>query len=57
MAQSRHGFIIMYVRCPLHWASQLQTKIALSTTKSEFINLSMALTNHGDNQGIAQVRF
>jgi len=36
-------FIIMYAGCPLHWASQLQTKIALSTTESDFIGLSMAL--------------
>jgi len=42
-AWSRHGYIIMYTGCPLHWASQLQTKIALSTTKSKFIGLSMAL--------------
>jgi len=33
----------MYAGCPLHWASQLQTEIALSTTKSKFIGLSMAL--------------
>jgi len=42
-ARSRHGYIIMYASCPLHWASQLQTKIALSTTESKFIGLSMAL--------------
>jgi len=33
----------MYASYPLHWASQLQTEIALSTMESEFIGLSMAL--------------
>jgi len=32
-----------YASCPLHWASQCQTKITLSTTESKFIGLSMAL--------------
>jgi len=42
-ARSRHGYIIMYASCPITWASQLQTEIALSSTESEFIVLSMAL--------------
>jgi len=34
----------MYVGCLITWASQLQTKIALSSTEeSELIDLSMAL--------------
>ena len=41
--QSRHGYIIMYAGCPLLWKSQLQTKIALSSTKSEYTGLSYAL--------------
>lgn len=39
---SRTGFIITYCGCPIHWASKLQSEIALSTTKSEYIALSMA---------------
>ncbi len=42
-ARSRHGYIIMYAGCPITWASQLQTEIALSSTESKFISLSMAL--------------
>ena len=42
-ARSRHGYIIMYAGCPITWASQLQTEIAMSSTESEFIGLSMAL--------------
>ena len=40
---SRHGYIITYASCPILWASQLQTEIALSSTESEFIGLSTAL--------------
>ena len=40
---SRTGFIITYANCPLIWASCLQTKIALSTTKAEYIALSQAM--------------
>jgi len=42
-AGSRHGYIIMYAGYPITWVSQLQTKIVLSSTESEFIGLSMAL--------------
>jgi hypothetical protein len=41
-ALSRTGFIITYCGCPIHWASKLQNEIALSTTESESIALSMA---------------
>jgi hypothetical protein len=41
-ALSRTGYIITYCGCPIHWASKLQSKIALSTTESEYIALSMA---------------
>jgi len=41
-ALSRTGYIITYCGCPIHWASKLQSKIALSTTESEYITLSMA---------------
>ncbi len=38
-----HSYIIMYTGCPVHWASQLHTKIVLSTIESEFIGLSIAI--------------
>jgi len=41
-ALSRTGFIITYCGCPIHWVSKLQSEIALSTTESEYIALSMA---------------
>ena len=43
MARSQHGYIILYSGCPLIWKSQLQTEIALSSTKSEYTGLSYAL--------------
>jgi hypothetical protein len=39
---SRTGYIITYCGCPIHWVSKLQTEIALSTTESEYLALSMA---------------
>jgi hypothetical protein len=36
-ARSRHGFILEYCGCPMLRASQLQTEIALSSTKAEYI--------------------
>jgi Reverse transcriptase (RNA-dependent DNA polymerase) len=42
-ARSRHGFILEYCGCPVIWASQLQTEIALSSTEAEYIGLSKAL--------------
>lgn len=41
-ALSCTGYIITYCNCPIHWASNLQSEIALSTTESEYIALSMA---------------
>jgi hypothetical protein len=41
-ALSRTGYVITYCGCPIHWASKLQSEIALSTTESEYIALSMA---------------
>jgi hypothetical protein len=38
---SRTGYIITFCGCPIHWASKLQTEIALSTTEAEYIALSM----------------
>lgn len=41
-AQARTGYVISYAKCPLIWASKLQTEIALSSTEVEYIALSMA---------------
>jgi hypothetical protein len=37
------GFVITYANCPIYWASRLQTEIALSTAKAEYIAMSSAL--------------
>jgi hypothetical protein len=44
-AKSRTGFVITYGSCPIIWASQLQTEIALSTTEAEYLAMSTALRN------------
>jgi hypothetical protein len=36
---SRTGYVIISCGCPISWASKLQSKIALSTTESEYIAL------------------
>ena len=40
---SHTGYIIMYRKCLLVWASKLLTKISLTTTKAEYISLSKSL--------------
>ena len=40
---SRIGYVLMYVNCPIHWVSCLQTEIALSTAEAEYIALLQAL--------------
>ena len=42
-AKSRCAFIISFSGCPLVWKSQLQSTIALSTAKSEYYSLSIAI--------------
>ena len=42
-ARSRMGYVFTYAKCPILWASKLQTEIALSTTEAEYIALSMAV--------------
>ncbi len=37
------GFVITYANCPIYWTSCLQTDIALSTAKAEYIAMSSAL--------------
>ena len=41
--KSRTGYVILMGNCPLVWVSKLQTEIALSTLKSEYIALSLAM--------------
>jgi hypothetical protein len=41
-APSRHGYIISYAGCQAIWKSQLQTKITLSSTESEYTGISYA---------------
>ncbi len=40
---SHTGYIITYTGCPIHLVSRLQTEIALSTAKAEYIALSQSL--------------
>ncbi len=40
---TRTGFVITYTNCPIYWASWLQTEIALSTAKAEYIAMSSVL--------------
>jgi hypothetical protein len=42
-ARSRMGYLISYAGCPMHWASKMQTEIALSSTEAEYIALSQAM--------------
>jgi hypothetical protein len=39
----RTGFVTTYANCPIYWASCLQTEIALSMAKTEYIAMSSAL--------------
>ena len=43
MVRSRSGFVIMFAGCPIHWASRLQSTIALSSCEAEYVSLSTAL--------------
>jgi len=40
IAKSRMGFVITFAGSPIAWTSRLQTEVAFSTTKVEFIALS-----------------
>ncbi len=42
-ARSRMGYIIEYAGCPMHWASKMQTEIALSSTEVEYIALCQSM--------------
>lgn len=39
---SRTGYVMTFCGCPISWASELQSEIALSTTEAEYIALSTA---------------
>ena len=41
--KSQTGYVISYAGCPTIWASELQTKVVLSTTESEYVGLSESL--------------
>jgi len=41
LALSCTGYVITFSGCPIHWVSKLQSEIALSTCKVEYIALSM----------------
>ena len=43
-ALSRSGYIITYCRCPIHWASKLQSEIALSTTMDSPFSITCTST-------------
>jgi hypothetical protein len=53
-AKSRSGWIIFYAGCPISWASKLQSQVALSTTKSEYIAMSQALKDIIPIMGLIQ---
>jgi hypothetical protein len=42
-AKSQSRWIIFYAGCPISWTFKLQSQIALSTTKAEYITMSQAL--------------
>ena len=42
-ARSRTGYLLTFAKCPIIWASKLQTEYSLSSTESEYIALSTAL--------------
>ena len=43
MSYQEQGFLICYAGCPVIWSSKLQTEIALSTSKAEYIAMYQAL--------------
>jgi hypothetical protein len=42
-AKSRSGWIIFYAGCPISWASNLQSQVALSTMETKYIAMSQSL--------------
>ncbi|KAL7475680.1 hypothetical protein ACHAW6_001591 [Cyclotella cf. meneghiniana] len=42
-AKCRSGWMVFYAACPIIWASTLQSQVALSMTKAEYIGMPLAL--------------
>ena len=42
-SKSHSGWVVFYAGCPIIWASQLQTQVALLTTEAEYITMSQSL--------------
>jgi hypothetical protein len=51
---SQSGWIIFYTRCPVSRASKLQSQVALSTTKAEYIAMLQALRDVIHIMGLLQ---
>jgi hypothetical protein len=53
-AKSQSGWIFFYAGCPVSWASKLQSQVALSTTKAEYIAMSQTLRDVIPVMGLLQ---
>jgi hypothetical protein len=53
-SKSQSGWIIFYARCPVSYASKLQSQVALSTTEAEYIAMSQALRDVIPIMGLLQ---
>ena len=54
ISMSQSGWIIFYAGCPISWASKLQSQVALSTTKDEYIAMSPSLRDIIPIMGLLQ---
>ena len=54
-AKSQSGWIAFYAGCLVSWASKLQSQIALSTAKAEYIAMSQALRDVIPTMNLLQV--
>ncbi len=53
-SKSRSGWIIFYARCPVSWASKLQSQVALSSTEAKCIAMSQSLRDVIPIMGLLQ---
>jgi len=53
-SKSQSGWLIFYAGCPISRASKLQSQVALSTTKAEYIAMSQALEDIIPIMGLLQ---
>ncbi|KAL7489386.1 hypothetical protein ACHAW6_014986 [Cyclotella cf. meneghiniana] len=44
-SKARNRWVAFYAKCPIIWASKLQSQVALSRTEEDYIAISMALCN------------